>query len=89
MRTTLRLHKLEKATKIVELLQRAYNNAESARSDMHHFTHGNVRNPIRLFQTYEDISNRHIWWLTVAARLEQYYINTTKDLFVYEPEARA
>jgi len=81
MRTTLRLKKLEKATKIVELLQRAYNNAEEARSDLAIYDHGDPRSFFRLFRTREEISERRIHWLNVAQRLEQYYDRTMEGIF--------
>ena len=90
MRTTLRLKKLEKLSGIVELLQRAYNNAEAARSDLYLYDHApSIYAPIRLFNTREKLSERRIHWLTVAQRLEQYYDNTAQGLFDIESAAHA
>ena len=80
MRTTLRLRKLEKATKIVEMLQKAYNNAEDARCNLHHFD--NFPNQPRFYYTTrEELSEKRIHWMNVAQRLEQYYDNTMEGIF--------
>jgi hypothetical protein len=84
MRTISRLQKLEKATKIVTLLQRAYANAEEARIKLH--TYDNTKDylaPIRLWNTREELSENRIHWMLVAQRLEQYYDNTMNGFFAY------
>lgn len=82
MRTTLVLRKLEKAIAIVELIQKANNNAEQARSDLHHWDHSpHQYTSIRLFNTREELSDRRIHWLNVAQRLEGYYERTIEGIF--------
>lgn len=88
MKTTLRLRQLDKAIKIVDMLQRCYKYAEQSRSDLYHYDNSpNPYHPIKLFNTREKLSNQRIHWLTVAQRLEQYYTNTVANLWVNESAA--
>lgn len=90
MRTTLRFKQLDKAIKIVDMLQEAYKRAEQSRSDLYHYDNSpNPYHPIKLYNTREQISERRIHWLTIAQRLEAYYTNTIQNLWVNEPATTA
>jgi hypothetical protein len=86
--TSTRIKQLEKATKIVDMLQEAYENAEQARLDLQ--TWDNTPSPfapIKLFNDRHKLVERKIHWMNVAQRLEGYYAATMKKFMdEYEKE---